>query len=398
MAETKEQEQSINEENPQDKSVAFFAGRANPPTPGHIKIMIQMLEFARNNDMIPRIYLSSSYNKADKPIDYITKKSSDSNLRKVPFYTHVKHKKYENPLMPDEKKNFVVEMLHNATGMDREKLEEIVVVSLQCKPLYFALSCVNALQPNIDKVFYFMGREKDNNEREQREKNCFSISENDGETFDETGRLGGRYKCILVSREDDPGNPAAGMSGSKIRLLVAGAWQKEKRAAERETEQSAKNEKEREAAALEANARAELQKVYKGLLKPEQINDLFDRIEKGTLRPTERTKISDKDYPLQFKTNPSSKIEDVINQQEQKQEEEQEQEHKRKIEDVTEPQVSPPSSRIRVVPPTAGGRKTRRKKRKGKKKTYKRKHKKNKTKRKIKRKRKKNLKKRTKKR
>ena len=80
------------------------------------------------------------------------------------------------------------------------------------------------------------------------------------------------------------------MSGSKIRLLVAGAWQKEKRAAERETEQSAKNEKEREAAALEANARAELQKVYKGLLKPEQINDLFDRIEKGTLRPTERTK------------------------------------------------------------------------------------------------------------
>ena len=66
MAETKEQEQSINEENPQDKSVAFFAGRANPPTPGHIKIMIQMLEFARNNDMIPRIYLSSSFNKDKK--------------------------------------------------------------------------------------------------------------------------------------------------------------------------------------------------------------------------------------------------------------------------------------------------------------------------------------------
>ena len=25
--------------------------------------------------------------------------------------------------MPDEKKNFVVEMLHNATGMDREKIK-----------------------------------------------------------------------------------------------------------------------------------------------------------------------------------------------------------------------------------------------------------------------------------
>ena len=47
--------------------------------------------------------------------------------------------------MPDEKKNFVVEMLHNATGMDREKLEEIVVVSLQCQPLYFALTCVIGL-------------------------------------------------------------------------------------------------------------------------------------------------------------------------------------------------------------------------------------------------------------
>ena len=40
MAETKEQEQVINEKNPKDKSVEFFAGRANPPTPGHIKIMI----------------------------------------------------------------------------------------------------------------------------------------------------------------------------------------------------------------------------------------------------------------------------------------------------------------------------------------------------------------------
>ena len=95
MAETKQQEPSINEQNPQDKSVAFFAGRANPPTPGHIKIMIQMLKFARINNMIPRIYLSSSYNKA-KNIVYITDNRKDSNLRQAPYHTHVKHKKYEN--------------------------------------------------------------------------------------------------------------------------------------------------------------------------------------------------------------------------------------------------------------------------------------------------------------
>ena len=379
--ETKEPETTINQQNPEDKPVAFFAGRANPPTPGHIKIMKQVIDFA-GDKMIPRIYLSSSYNKAVKPITHITDDRSDSSLRTSPFYTHVKHKNYENPLMPDEKKNFVVEMLHNATGMDREKLEEIVVVSLQCQPLFFAISCVNALQPNTDKVFYFMGKEKDNNEREKRERNCFEISENDG-PFIETGTLGGKYKCILVSRDDDPENPAAGMSGSKIRLAVASA-------------EAVKSDPD-----SENKARAKLQEAYKELLEPEQINDLFDRIRKGILKPNDRKEIPDSVYHLQFKSNPSTKIEDVINQQEQKQEEE-EQEHKRKIEDITNPQIQSNSLKkiksSRVVPPTAGGRKTRRKKRKGKKKTYKRKHKKNKTKRKIKRKHKKNLKKRTKKR
>ena len=62
MAETKEPEPTINQQNPEDKPVAFFAGRANPPTPGHIKIMKQVIDFA-GDKMIPRIYLSSSYNK-----------------------------------------------------------------------------------------------------------------------------------------------------------------------------------------------------------------------------------------------------------------------------------------------------------------------------------------------
>uniref|UniRef100_A0A6C0CNK7 Cytidyltransferase-like domain-containing protein n=1 Tax=viral metagenome TaxID=1070528 RepID=A0A6C0CNK7_9ZZZZ len=364
MAETKQQEQVINEQNPENKQVAFFAGRANPPTPGHIKIMKEVIDFAENNNAIARIYLSSSYNKA-KNISHITKDRNDSNLRNAPYHTHVKHKKYENPLMPDEKKNFVVEMLHNATGMDREKLEEIVVVSLPCQPLYFALSCVTALQPNIDKVFYFMGKEKDNNEREQREKNCFSISENDGETFYETGRIDGRYRCILVSREDDAENPAAGMSGSKIRLAVASAEAVDKNDPDSET-----------------NARDELQKSYEGLLEPEQINDLFDRIKSGILSSSGRKVISDDaSYHEQFKkTTPSRKMDDLL---------------------ISDDNIYTPSfKKIKknLVPVTVGGRKTRRKKRKGKKKTYKRKHKKNKTKRKkIKRKHKKNLKKRTKK-
>ena len=80
MAEIEQERQSVNEENPENKPVAFFVGRANPPTPGHIKIMIQMLEFARENGMIPRIYLSSSFNKEKKNINHITNDQRDSNV------------------------------------------------------------------------------------------------------------------------------------------------------------------------------------------------------------------------------------------------------------------------------------------------------------------------------
>lgn len=271
MAETREQERVINEQNPQDKSVAFFAGRANPPTPGHIKIMIQMLEFARNNDMIPRIYLSSSFNKDKKDITHITNDKRDSNLREAPFHTHVKHKKYENPLIPQEKKYFVVEMLYNATGISKAELEEIVVVTRQCQPLYFALSCVSALQPDKDKQYYFMGKEKDEGEAMRREKDCELISLDNGLEYNVTNNVSGRYKCILVSREDDPSNPASGMSGSKIRLLVA-----------------SKDSLDNENIAL-----TKFQEVYSGLLEPQQSRDMFDKIKQGMLFSSQRQHIED---------------------------------------------------------------------------------------------------------
>ena len=268
--ETKEQEPTINQQNPQDKPVAFFAGRANPPTPGHIKIMIQMLEFASNNGMIPRIYLSSSFNKDKKDITHITNDGS-SSLREAPYYTHVKHKKYENPLTPEEKKYFVVEMLFNATNandisISKADLEEIVVVTRQCQPLYFALSCVSALQPDKDKQYYFMGKEKDEGEAMRREKDCKLISLDNGAEYYVTNNISGRYKCILVSREDDTNNSASGMSGSKIRLLVA-------------SEESVENDN---------TAKEAFQNVYNGLLSPEQSAEMFDKIKQGMLFSSQR--------------------------------------------------------------------------------------------------------------
>lgn len=389
-------EPTINQQNPEDKPVAFFAGRANPPTPGHIKIMIQMLEFASNNNMIPRIYLSSTYNPAGttnkkgvfqptKNITHITARGSNLG-GKGPYHTHVKNRKYQNPLMPQDKKELVVKMLYNATNpktFSKDELEKIVVVTQECQPLWKAFSCVSTLQPNTDKVFYFMGKEGDEREAMEREKECKLISSvhqrqddpdlvQHGVSFYLTHNDSKRYyKCILVSREDDPNNPASGMSGSKIRLLVA-------------SKDSIDNEN---------KALTEFQKVYSGLLEPEQSRDMFDKIKQGILYPSQRSYIEepesskerivplhDGEEAVQTLATAASTLEN---------------EKKRKGIDGQE-QVDAKKSRLGVV---VGGRKTRRKKRKCKRKTYKRKHKKNKTKRKkIKRKRKKNLKKRTKKR
>ena len=341
MAETKEQEQSINEENPQDKSVAIFAGRANPPTPGHIKIMIQMLEFARNNNMIPRIYLSSSFNKDKKDITHITSDRSDSSLREAPYHTHVKHKKYENPLTPQEKKYFVVEMLFNATGISKAELEEIVVVTRQCQPLYFALSCVSALQPDKDKQYYFMGKEKDEGEAMRREKDCKLISLDNGVEYHVTNNISGRYKCILVSREDDPSNPASGMSGSKIRLLVA-------------SKESVDNEN---------TAKEAFQNVYTGLLEPEQSAEMFEKIKQGMLFSSQR-------------------------------QEEQEEQINYSKRSLLGDKETGDASRIKTSGGRKRNRKTKRKKRPKKRKTRVNRKKRKKTKRKVR----KNLKKRTKKR
>ena len=162
-------------------------------------------------------------------------------------------------------------MLHNATGISKAELEEIVVVTRQCQPLYFALSCVSALQPDKDKQYYFMGKEKDEGEAMRREKDCELISLDNGVEYHVTNNVSGRYKCILVSREDDPSNPASGMSGSKIRLLVA-----------------SKDSLDNENIAL-----TKFQEVYSGLLEPQQSRDMFDKIKQGILYSSQRQHIED---------------------------------------------------------------------------------------------------------
>ena len=247
-------------------------------------------------------------------------------------------------------------MLHNATDISKEKLEEIVVVTRQCQPLYFALSCVSALQPDKDKQYYFMGKEKDEGEAMRREKDCKLISLDNGAEYHVTNNISGRYKCILVSREDDPNNnnSASGMSGSKIRLLVA-------------SEESVKND---ENIAL---ALTKFQEVYNGLLEPQQSREMFDKIKQGMLFSSQRQDIED--YGLILNPNPNKRPSSIDN---------------------PSPKTKIRSSEL----PTTGGRKTKRnrktkrKKRLKKRKTKAHRKKRKKTKRKVR----KNLKKRTKKR
>ena len=247
---------SINKQH-SDNSVVFMVGRANPPTPGHIRIMKEVIRIAMEEGAIPRIYLSRSDNilKAKKNITHLTSDSKDCNLRKEPCFAYVKHKNYENPLNPRDKKEFVVDMLmhtmNEENGIDREILNEIVQTDRNCNGTYKAFNCVKNIQPDLTKVIYVLGEEVDENERFQREKNCLHSATNAEHKF----------QCRTLPREGN--DPVISMSGSKVRLVVA-------------SKESIENPEE---------AFASFQDIYKDYLPEERILDLFNSIKKGILTP-----------------------------------------------------------------------------------------------------------------
>ena len=202
-----------------EQPVAFLVGRMNPPTPGHIALIKELLSFAKSIGAVPRAYITSTHNatkmtaaQKKQPI-YGLAKEKENASSKIPY---VKHKNYENPLSPEAKKYFIQTMLLNHLDMSFEESDAIVVVEKECNGLFKAISCVRQMQDDPDKIYFVMGRELDPGERESRESFCINKSSGIIITQDE---YGSKLRCHFLERTEEEG--VSGLSGSKVRLLAA---------------------------------------------------------------------------------------------------------------------------------------------------------------------------------
>lgn len=296
----------------ENQKLYFMAGRANPPTPGHITLMATLIQLAEAQQppAIPKIYITQTVNDPSRPeIQYVVSDESLKNgtrqdeARKN--YVDVKNRKYQNPLTPEVKKYLIVQMLINKLGVDpndhvrKAQIEGYVENKPTCNGTWRAMMCALAAQREAaeqlpteeedlkkrnNNVFYFMGEELDAKEKQGREKYCSEIDRlvlNDGEYVlsekehndDDSGI---KVPCITLKRTKD--ETAAGMSGSKIRLLVCG-----------------KNTVEMD----ENTRRNYFDAVYGSLLNSQDKKFLFDAIKEGVLGRSSLKRSSEPDFETQ---------------------------------------------------------------------------------------------------
>lgn len=232
-----------------EQPVAFLVGRMNPPTPGHIALIKEMLTFAQSINAIPRAYITSTHNSAKmtaaqkkQPVYGLSKEKQDAS----PDMPYVKHKNYENPLTPEAKKYFIQTMLLNHLDISFEESDPIIVVDKECNGLFKAIGCAKQLQEEPDKIYFVMGRELDPGERESRESFCINKSSGTVIAQDE---YGSKLRCHFLERTEDEG--VSGLSGSKVRLLAAN------------------------------NDLSKLYEVYNGYLSEQQVDSLVREIRSG---------------------------------------------------------------------------------------------------------------------
>jgi len=219
-----------------ETKLVFMIGRMNPPTPGHMAAIETVLRLANEEDGIPRIYVSPKVNEKVPPYDFLTADPEDKpkiprgakaqaavdSAAAIPMY--VKDPRGENPLHADVKKRVIIDMVMNrqndaswtAGEWTRPQLEEIVVISDDCKGMYKAFACAQRTQqgaseePDPARITYVMGKEIDPQEAAVRDANC--IEDGDEAAF-------ARYKCVQLTRTKGTGGPES-YSGSQIRLLA----------------------------------------------------------------------------------------------------------------------------------------------------------------------------------
>lgn len=203
----------------QTQDVAFLVGRMNPPTPGHIELIHELIEYAKTINAIPLAYITLSYNvekfseaQKKKYIKGITNAKKDAK----PDFPYVKHKSYENPLNSMMKKQIIQNMLYNKYGLTHAETDQIIRVEPRCNGIYKAFGCVRSIQSDPNKLHFVMGKELDADERASREKICLRKSSGEVVAQTEDGSL---VNCHFLNRTEGEG--LSGLSGSKVRLLAA---------------------------------------------------------------------------------------------------------------------------------------------------------------------------------
>lgn len=175
--------------------VAFLVGRMNPPTPGHIALINELISFSKQINAKPKAYITLSnnekkMNKTQKAtlIEGLSKQKTGASIVKP----YVKNPGYENPLMPEQKKMYIQQMLFNKYGIEPEESNEIIVIDDKCNGIFKALICAKKEQDDPDKLYFVMGREIDESEREGRETYCLNKSSGQTVIQDEKGM---KVKC-----------------------------------------------------------------------------------------------------------------------------------------------------------------------------------------------------------
>ena len=216
--------------------IIYLVGRMNPPTPGHLFLLRNLIDRGKELGAVPIAFITTSYNEKKftkfqktHPLNYINNVNNSKTKPKNRDLTraYVKHKNYENPLSPEDKKLFLKKMAINKGILTDEQADEVIVIDNSCSGLFKAVTCainkflqVNGISIDFNdfdtesrntiynliksKLYFLMGNEEDPKEQEGRRRFCDPIN------------------CIFIEREKPKGETGdKSMSGSKIRLLAA---------------------------------------------------------------------------------------------------------------------------------------------------------------------------------
>ena len=191
--------------------IVFVSGRMNPPTPGHIKLIMAADEEASKLGGIVKVYITQSVNKPT--IEEICGFDEECKKRKKgePKYVSVKHPRYQNPLSPEVKKEYIEKML--SKQFIKSNIE--IMNDPKCNGVFQARLCALRMQPDPNKVFFVMGEELDDIENASRQTFC---EKDDNIEINNENPGMQKVHCIPISRTNS--RDISGMSGSKVRNLA----------------------------------------------------------------------------------------------------------------------------------------------------------------------------------